>query len=77
MTSDPPDQSAPPALPSELRRAGPLTIAIAAVGLTLFLVGFCLGVLSGGAAVIVALGAGLVTVAGVVALVWMIKVMRP
>lgn len=77
MTGDSPEQSAPPRPPPELRRAVPVMIGIAAVGLALFLVGFWLGILSGGAAVVVALGAALVTVAGVVAFVWIVKVLRP
>ncbi len=77
MTDDPPQQPATPGLPPELRRAVPATIGAAAVGLTLFLVGFALGVLSGGAAVVVGLGAALVAVAAVVAMVWINRVKRP
>ena len=47
MNSEPPEQPATPGLPPELRRAVPVTIAAGAVGLTLFLVGFALGVVSG------------------------------
>jgi hypothetical protein len=77
MTSEPPEQPSSPRLPPELRRAVPVTIAIGAVGLTLFLIGFALGALSGGAAVVVALGAGLVAVASLLAMVWMNRLKRP
>ncbi len=76
MNSEPPEQPATPGLPPELRRAVPATIAAGAVGLTLFLVGFTLGVVSGGAAVVVGFGAALVAVAAIVAMVWIYRVKR-
>lgn len=75
MTTEPPQRT--PRLPGELRRAIPWTIVAGVVGLALFLVGFALGVLSEGAAAIVAVGAGLVAIAAVGGMVWINRAKRP
>lgn len=55
----------------------PATVVVLGVGLVLFVGGFALGVLSDGAAVVVAFGAVLVAAAAVVAMVWISRIKRP
>ena len=55
----------------------PATLVVLALGLLLFLGGFALGVVSGGAAVVVGFGAVLVAAASVAAMVWINRVNRP
>lgn len=66
-----------PRLPPELRRAIPVTIAVGVLGLLLFLAGFAMGVVSGGVAVVVFLGAVLVAAGAVSAMAWVSRVRRP
>lgn len=74
MTTEPPQRT--PRLPPELRRAIPWTIVVGVLGLALFVVGFVVGVFWNGAAAIVAIGAALVAIAAVGAMIWIVRVRR-